>query len=95
MKASIFGGAVGQCAVSVKVPIDQDQWSRQCPHIECDADPAGGDLHPHRRPPAGDGLILGVRAADTHKQSGLVASIQIIYLSRNTKRALFGPKPHI
>lgn len=53
---------MGQCAVSVKVPIDQDQWSHQCPHIECDADPAGGDLHPHRRPLAGDGLILGVRA---------------------------------
>lgn len=86
---------MGHCAVSVKVPIDQDQWSHQCPHIECDADPAGGDLHPHRRPLAGDGLIVGVRAADTHKQSGLVDSIQIIYLSRNTKHFIWTQTPHM
>lgn len=53
-------------SVSVKVPVDQDQRSHQGPHVETDADPAGEDLHPHRRPLAGHGLIGGVRAADTN-----------------------------
>lgn len=51
----------------VKVSVDQDQWSNQCPHIKANADPAGGDLHPHRWPPACHGLIGGVRAADIEK----------------------------
>lgn len=53
----------------VKVSVDQDQWSHQSPHIKANADPAGGDLHPHRWPPAGHGLIIGVRAADTEKHA--------------------------
>lgn len=50
--------------LSVKVSVDQDQGSHQRPHVEGDADPAGGDLHPHRGPLAGHGLVLGVRAAE-------------------------------
>lgn len=53
----------GTVHFSVKISVDQDQWSHQCPHIEGDANPAGGDLHPHRWPLAGHGLIVGVRAA--------------------------------
>lgn len=59
--------------VSVKVSVDQDQRSHQRPHVQGDADPAGGDLHPHRWPLAGHGLVVGVRAAgrtdnrDTHQ----------------------------
>ncbi len=48
--------------LSVEVTVDEDQWSHQGPHIQRDADPAGGDLHPHRGPLAGHRLIVGVRA---------------------------------
>lgn len=59
-------GTVCVCVcVSVKVSVDQDQWSHQCPHIQSDADPAGGDLHPHRWPLAGHGLVVRVGAAET------------------------------
>lgn len=54
------------CSVSVEVPVDQDQRGHQGPHVETDADPAGEDLHPDRRPLAGHGLIGGVRTADTN-----------------------------
>lgn len=50
--------------VSVKVSVDQNQRSCQRPNVEGDADPAGGDLHPHRRPLTGHGLIIGVGAAE-------------------------------
>lgn len=53
------------CRFLLKVPVDQDQRSHQCPHIEGDTDPTGGDLHPHRRPPAGHGFVVGVGAAKT------------------------------
>lgn len=51
--------------VLVKVPVDQDKWSYQCPHIEGNADPTGGDLHPYRWPLTGHGLVARVRAAKT------------------------------
>lgn len=43
---------------SVKVSVDEDERSDQRPHVERHADPAGRDLHPHRRPPAGHRLVL-------------------------------------
>lgn len=48
--------------LSVEVTVGEDQWSHQGPHVQRDADPARGDLHPHRGPLAGHGLIGGVRA---------------------------------
>lgn len=50
-------------SVSVKVPVDQDQRSHQSPHVESDADPAGGDLDPHGGPLARHGFVVGVGAA--------------------------------
>lgn len=72
---------------SVKISVDQNQRSHQCPHIESDADPAGGNLHPHRRPLTGDGLIVGVRAADRDKGTdGLsLALLSIVWTSKNIK----------
>lgn len=48
--------------LSVEVTVGEDQRSHQGPHIQRDADPAGGDLHPHRGPLAGHSLIIDVRA---------------------------------
>lgn len=47
----------------VKISVDQDQRSHKSPHVQGNADPTGADLHPHRWPPAGHLLIVGVRAA--------------------------------
>lgn len=49
-------------AFLVEVTVGEDQRGHQGPHVQRDADPAGGDLHPHRGPFAGHGLIVGVGA---------------------------------
>lgn len=59
----------GTVRVSVKVSVDQDQRSHQRPHVEGDTNPAGGDLHPHRRPLAGHGLVVGVGAVRKNKRA--------------------------
>jgi len=56
------GGAGATEDVSVKVPVDQDQWGHQRPHVEGHADPAGAHLDPHSRPAAGHGLVVCLRA---------------------------------
>lgn len=53
-----------ETAVSFKISVDQNQRGHQRPHVQGNADPAGGDLDPHRRPLAGHGLVVGVRAVD-------------------------------
>ena len=57
------GGAGATEDVSVEVPVDQDQWGHQRPHVEGHADPAGAHLDPHSRPAAGHGLVVCLRAA--------------------------------
>lgn len=52
---------------SVEVAVDEDQRGHQGPDVEGDADPAGGDLHPHRGPLARHGLVLGV-GAEAHRE---------------------------
>lgn len=66
IQVDIHKDNVGELLLSVvflvEVAVGEDQRGHQGPHVQRDADPAGGDLHPHRGPFAGHGLIVGVGA---------------------------------
>lgn len=62
MTRELCGKLLFSSTILVEVAVGEDQRSHQGPHVKRDADPAGGDLHPHRWPFAGYGLIVGVGA---------------------------------
>ena len=55
-------------AASAEVSVGQDQGGHQRPGVDGQTHPAGGDLHPHRGPLAGQGGVLCVRAGATNKE---------------------------
>lgn len=58
---------------SVKVAVGKNQRSHQSPHVQHDANPAGRDLHPHRRPLAGHCLVSRIRTVKEGKEKGSFA----------------------
>lgn len=46
---------------SAEISVGEDEWAQKGPKVESQSQPAGGDLHPHRRHAALHGLGVYVR----------------------------------
>lgn len=80
-----------RAVASVEVAVGEDQRGHQGPHVQGDADPAGWNLHPHRRPLAGHHLVIGVRAENIRKITDWLET-RISHIYKCTNKCLWVTK---
>lgn len=80
---------------SVKVAVCKNQWSNQSPHVQHNANPAGRDLHPDRRPFAGHGLIRRIRTVEEGKEVICIFCFGVTHMCSNPLLNAVFPVDHL